>query len=118
MSIRKDDIAHQMGVPADPDSRLPSGRLFKEMLALTLNWLTDEGYTRTLPGSASQKLVLSEKGLRALNAVPPSIGETVGSHLVHVSERTSDASERTSASQIADMVGSFIGGFTKSMSGP
>src|SRR5262245_53164292 len=67
VSISREVIAHKMGVSADPGSSLPSGRLFKEMLALTLNWLTDEGYTRTLPGG-SQKLVLSEKGLRALNA--------------------------------------------------
>jgi hypothetical protein len=100
-----------MGVSSD---LLPSGRSFSQILAFTLSWLHDENYISgsNHPEHASwQKLVLSEKGLRAMNAVPPSIGETVGSHLVGVSDRSA-------VSQIADAVGSLIGGFTKSMSGP
>jgi hypothetical protein len=109
VSINKNDIAHQMGLSVHPDSSLPSGKLFKEVLALTLNWLADEGYVRTSQG---EKLVLSEKGLKALNAVPPSIGKPIGSHLRNLSDQPS------AVSQIADAVGSLIGGFTKSMSGP
>jgi hypothetical protein len=60
-------------------------------------------------------LVLSERGLRALNVVPPSIGKPVGSHLRNLSDQPSGPS---AASQIAEVVGSFLGGFTKSTMGP
>jgi hypothetical protein len=85
------------------------------MLALTLSWLTDEGYIRTLnkfDGSASwEKLVLSEKGLRAMNAVPAGLSQPVGSHLINISNGP------TAWSQVAEAVGSLLGGFTKSVFG-
>jgi hypothetical protein len=114
--ISREAIADAMRVSSD---LLLSGRSFSQILAFTLSWLHDEGYINgsNHPGHASwQKLVLSEKGLRALNAVPPSLGEPVGSHLRNLSDQPSEGSARVS--QIADAVGSFIGGFTKSVSGP
>jgi hypothetical protein len=39
VSMNKDFIAHQMGVSTSPDALLPSGRLFKQIVALTLSWL-------------------------------------------------------------------------------
>src|SRR5262245_46942787 len=116
VDISREAIADAMGVSPD---LLPSGRSFSQILAFTLSWLQDEDYIKgsNHPGHASwQKLVLSEKGLRALNAVPPSLGEPLGSHLRNLSDPPSKG--RSGVSQIADAVGSFIGGFTKSMSGP
>jgi hypothetical protein len=110
VDINRDAIADAMRVSSD---LLPSGRSFSQILAFTLSWLQDENYISgsTHPGHASwQKLVLSEKGLRAMNAMPTNLGETVGSHLIGVSDRSA-------VSQIANAVGSLIGGFTKSMSG-
>jgi hypothetical protein len=116
IDISREAIAHAMGVSSD---LLPSRRSFSQILAFTLSWLQDEDYINgsNHPGHASwQKLVLSEKGLRALNATPASLGEPVGSHLRNLSDQPSEGPFRVS--QIADAVGSFIGGFTKSISGP
>jgi hypothetical protein len=116
VDIDKDAIANVMGVSSDS---LPSRRSFSQILAATLSWLQDEGYISgsNHPSHASwQKLVLAEKGLRAMNSVPPSLGEPVGSHLRNLSDQPSEGPSRVS--QIADAVGSLIGGFTKSMSGP
>jgi hypothetical protein len=109
--INRDAIAYAMGVSSDS---LPSGRSFSQILVATMSWLRDEGYVIGSNHPAHgflQKLVLSEKGFRAMNAVPPSLGEPVGSHLRNLSEQPS------AAPQIAEVVGSFIGGFTKSMTG-
>jgi hypothetical protein len=121
VSMNKNSIAHQMGVASPDDAVLPSGRPFKQIVAFALSWLADEGYIRSLNGEFDisrpwNDLMLSEKGLRALNAVPPSIGKPVGSHLRNLSDQPPGAP--SAASQIAEVVGSFIGGFTKSMSGP
>jgi len=116
VDINRGAISNAMGVSSD---LLLSGRSFSQILAFTLSWLQDEGYISPLnvaTYASWQKLVLSEKGLRALNAVPPSLGEPVGSHLRNLSDQPSEGPSRVS--QIADAVGSFIGGFTKSMSGP
>jgi len=116
VDISREAIADAMGISSD---LLPSGRSFSQILVFTLSWLQDEGYISPLnvaTYASWQKLVLSEKGLRALNAVPPSLGEPVGSHLRNLSDQPSEGPSRVS--QIADAVGSFIGGFTKSMSGP
>jgi len=117
IDISKDAIADAMGVSSD---LLPSGRSFSQILAFTLTWLQDEGYISRSPHPGHgylRNVVLSEKGFRALNAVLPSLGlDPVGSHLRNLSDQPSAG--RSAASQIADVVGSLIGGFTKSMSGP
>jgi hypothetical protein len=116
IDISREAIADAMGVSSD---LLPSGRSFSQIVTFTLSWLQDEGYISRLNAAVYgpwQKLVLSEKGLRALNAAPASLGEPVGSHLRNLSDQLSEGPSRVS--QIADAVGSFIGGFTKSISGP
>jgi hypothetical protein len=114
IDISREAIADAMGV-----SLLPSGKSFSQIVTFTLSWLQDEGYISRLNAAVYgpwQKLVLSEKGLRALNAAPASLGEPVGSHLRNLSDQLSEGPSRVS--QIADAVGSIIGGFTKSISGP
>ena len=119
-----DSIAHQMGVASPDDAVLPSGRPFKQIVGFTLTWLADEGYIRRLNGEFDisrpwNDLILSEKGLSALNAVPPSIGKPVGSHLRNLSDQSPGAP--AASQKIAEVVGSFIGAgigaVTKSMSG-
>jgi hypothetical protein len=112
VSMNKDFIARKMGVSTSPDALLPSGRLFKQIVPLTLSWLVDEGYIRGLDGKFDisrpwNDLVLSEKGFRALEAVPPSIGKSVGSHLKNLSDQL--PAKPSAYSQIAEVVGSFIG---------
>jgi hypothetical protein len=115
VDISSDAIAHAMGVSSD---LLPSERSFSQILAFTLTWLQDEGYISRSPHPGHgylRNLVLSEKGLRTMNAVPPSLGEPVGSHLRNLADQPSAGP--SAASQIAEVVGSFIGSFTKSVSG-
>jgi hypothetical protein len=101
----RDVIAKKMETSAN----LPSGRNFSSVFSSTLIWLKDEGYIRTNRVITPwQGLVLSEKGFRALNAVPPSIGEPVGSYV---------SNPNNSIWQIGDAVGGLLGGFYKSMAG-
>jgi hypothetical protein len=113
IDINREAIAKEMGIDTDLSHRLPSGRPFSEILAYTLSWLQDEKFINgSGPEHASwQKLVLSQKGLAAMNAVPAEITESYGSKLATAS------GESSAASKVAEVMGSFFGSFTKSWLG-
>jgi hypothetical protein len=91
---------------------LPSGRSLSALLSLTIGWLKMEGYTNAFGPHPAQSALLTEKGLRALNAIPPGLNGTVGTQLKKAVERGS----WPDLSSIGDLVGGMIGGLTKSMS--
>jgi hypothetical protein len=84
-----------------------------------VNWLKDEGYLRyksaNMTGSFGL-VVLSEKGLRTLNAIPSGIAgaQTFGEKII---EATKDVSKESAKKAIAELVGQMIGGVIKSLSG-
>jgi len=67
---------------------------------------------RALGASAGQRVLLTEKGLRALNAVPPGLSGTIGTELKKAVERGS----WPDLSSIGELVGGMVGGLTKSIS--
>lgn len=112
VDIDKTGLAKAMGVDGEwSKHRLPSGRTFNEMLAHTLSWLTAEGYTIAAGGHPAERVTLTSKGLAAMNAMPSGVRQTLGSELAKAAEQGSPAS----LVRIGELIGGFLGGFTKSI---
>jgi hypothetical protein len=84
------------------------------MLAHTIGWLNHQGYIASFGSSfglhPAASVMLTDKGLAALNAIPQGLSATVGSSLV---KAASEAGSNWSG--IGDLVGGVLGGFTKSI---
>ncbi len=91
--------------------KLPSGRSFNDLLAHTIGWLRAEEYTKAFGSHPAERVVLTTKGLMAMNAVPAGLKETVGSELRKVAERSSGPD----LGRIGDLAGGVIGGIWKSV---
>jgi hypothetical protein len=64
-------IAKALGAEgSDWNHQLPSGATVGEQIANTIGWLNHQGYTFADGGHPAEHVILSEKGLAALNAVP------------------------------------------------
>jgi hypothetical protein len=113
--IQPQAIASAMGISSADWANhvLPSGRTFNAVLVHTLNWLTEEEYIRSLGPGTYERVGLTQKGLAALNAVPKGLSASVGTSLVMAT-----GGSGSSWSSVGDLVGSMIGGFTRSISGP
>jgi hypothetical protein len=112
--IDRNAIAEALGAKRDDwDHRLPSGKIVGDQITSTIGWLNHQGYTFSFGGGhPAEHVVLAQKGLAALNAVPEGLSVTVGSSLVSAAGETG-----RDWSKIGDLVGGAIGGFTKSMTG-
>jgi hypothetical protein len=110
--IDRESIAKAMGVVGKDWSahKLPSGRSFSEMMMFTNNWLASEGYIRALGFHSAEKVMLTEKGLSAMKAVPDGLKDSLGTELRKATERGT-----FNASSIGDLVGGVIGGAIKSL---
>src|SRR5262249_1823738 len=99
--INPDEVAALLGL-ADLRQQMPSGRLFKEVFASTMDWLIREDFIRTIGTLPSDGLVLQTKGVAALNAIPPSLGRPLGSELA---DATNQASTEAGKRNIARLIG-------------
>jgi hypothetical protein len=114
--IDRNGIAEAMGVPALngaswEDHKLASGRSFNEMLAHTIGWLNDQDYIKAFGSHPSQRVMLTDQGLRAMNAVPSALNQSIGSAL----KNEADKGASRDLSKIGDFVGGIFGGFAKSI---
>jgi hypothetical protein len=103
----------------DRTQKLESGRMFKEVFAATLMWLTEEGFIDAAGLIPGERARLTTRALAALNAMPPNLGgKTIGESIAEA-RSAGDANESSSriASVFGDFIGSAAGSFTKSMSG-
>jgi hypothetical protein len=67
---------------------------------------------KSVGGTPIENVILTDKGLAALNAIPQGLsGTTIGSSLVTANETG------RSWTGVGELVGGMIGGFTKSISG-
>jgi hypothetical protein len=110
--LDRDVIASAMGVSSSDwgSHVMPSGKSFSDVLGSTIGWLQSQNYMQSNGGSPIENVILTDKGLAALNAVPKSLGgTTIGSSLV-----TTTISPGNWAS-VGELVGGMFGGFTKSM---
>jgi hypothetical protein len=113
VDIDRAGIAKALGVEKDwANFMLPSGRSFDAMLNATVGWLKADEYTIASGHHPSMKVVLTTKGLRAMNAVPSPLKETVGTELRKATETNSGAFD---LSKIGDLIGGTIGGLMKSV---
>jgi hypothetical protein len=106
-------IAKALGAEgANWSDQLASRETVGEQIANTIGWLNHQGYTFADGGHPAEHVILTEKGLAALNAVPQGLSVTVGTSLVSAAGDT-----RRDWSSVGDLMGGLFGGFTKSMSG-
>lgn len=112
-SIDRGAIAKAMGIEGNSsDAKLPSGRRFVDVVAHTIAWLERQNYIdSSLIGSPAQHASLTEKGLAALNSPAATLGSSVGTALV-------SGTAYGFPNQVAEVVGSLLGSFTKSFTGP
>jgi hypothetical protein len=110
-------IAKAIGVLGDDWSnyKLPSGRSFSDVLGFTIGWLAAEEYIRSFGAHPSQNVMLTTKGLAAMNAVPSELTEPLGTELRKAVEEGSKST--LDLSRVGDLIGGFFGGLTKSIGG-
>jgi hypothetical protein len=112
VNIDRAAIAKALGVEGDwTKFMLPSGRSFHDMLNATVGWLMADEYTIVSGQHPSMQVVLTTKGLRAMNSVPSPLRETVGTELREATETHSGAFD---LSRIGVLMGGTIGGLWKS----
>jgi hypothetical protein len=90
--------------------KLPSGRIFSNVLAHTIAWLVSQNYMVASGSHSAERVVLSDKGLAALNAVPEKLSGSVGSTLVKETKGRNWGA-------VGELVGSTIAGYQKTMMG-
>jgi hypothetical protein len=114
VNIDREAIAKALGVPGKDwgNFMLPSGRSFDDMLDTTIGWLKADEYIRAFGPPPHTRVALATKGLRAMNAVPSPLKETVGTELRRATETNSEAFD---LSRIGDLIGGTIGGLMKSV---
>jgi hypothetical protein len=116
-NIPPEEVAVELGL-ADPRQQMPSGRLFKEVFASTMDWLIREEFIRAIGPLLSDGIVLTTKGMAALKIVPPSLSRPLGSELADATEQAStEAGKRKLTELIGEFFGSALGSFTKNISG-
>jgi hypothetical protein len=110
--IDKQAIAGAMDVMGPwAEHKLPSGRSFDDMLRSTILWLHDAGFI-IASGASNQRMDFTEKGLAAMNAMPETLKQPLGSELAQAAERGGGELWR-----IGDLIGGIFGGYTKSVGG-
>jgi hypothetical protein len=116
-NIPPDKVADELGL-ADRQQEMPSGWTFNKVFVSTLDWLIAEGFVRPSGPLNIDGVVLTTKGMAAMNAVPPSLSRPLGSELAEATKEASTEEGKTRISQMmGDFWGSFIGSLTKSISG-
>jgi hypothetical protein len=110
--IDRDGIAEAMGANRNAWSqhKLPSGRNLSDVMGHTIAWLVHQKYIVSSGSHPAERVVLSDKGLAALNAVPEKLSGSVGSALVK-------ETEGRNWSAVGELVGSTIAGYQKTIMG-
>lgn len=106
--IDREGIAKAMGVVGADWSQhqLPSGRTLGQMVAYTIGWLNTEDYTRAsaFGSHPAAHVLLTTKGLAAMNAVPSGLRESLGTEL------TKAVGQGSTSSLDVNRIGDLIGG--------
>ena len=94
-----------------PAHVLPSGRTLNEMVAHTIGWLNRERYISAYGGHPAERVVLTTKGLAAMNATPIELNRSVGTELREAAGKAGSMN----LSAVGDLIGGVFGGFAKSL---
>jgi hypothetical protein len=117
MKLDEDALASALGLQ-NRHAPMSSERPFDHLLSHTVQWLTNEDFIRSLHPIPLARLVLTAKGMAAMNVVPPSLSRPLGSELAEATEQAStEGGKRKIAELMGNFFGSAIGSLTKSISG-
>jgi hypothetical protein len=112
IDISKFAVERVMNV--DASENLPSGRSLTEVLASTIDWLIMEGYINAVDDLIpASRVTLTKKGLSAMNAVPSGLEQPLGTALAQAAKEQ----PQSGGTRIAELIGSLLGSFTKSVIG-
>jgi hypothetical protein len=115
-AIDPNRVADTLGL--DRQQVMASACPFDKVFASTLDWLIDEGFVRRIGPLSMDGVVLTTKGMAAMNVVPPTLSRPFGTELADATEQASTEGGKTKLIQMmGDFWGSFVGSFTKSISG-
>jgi hypothetical protein len=110
-------IAESMGLK-NLSANLDSGRAFSTVASHTLKWLIDNEYVRAGGVFPRDRVIVTDKGLTAMNNKSPRSGISFSDEIEEAS-RTADTNE--GRQRLAEVVSSFFGSavssFTKGLSG-
>ena len=81
------------------------------MVAHTIGWLNREGYISAYGSHPAERVVLTTKGLAAMNATPVELNRSVGTELREVAGKGGSMN----LSAVGDLIGGVFGGFAKSL---
>jgi hypothetical protein len=111
--INKARLAQAMGADGTdwPAHVLPSGRTLNEMVAHTIGWLNREGFISAYGSHPAERVVLTTKGLAAMNVTPAELKRSVGTELREAAGKGGSMN----LSAVGDLIGGALGGFTKSL---
>jgi hypothetical protein len=117
LTLNPDEIAGVLGL-TDRQQVMPSGRAFYEVLNHTVQWLIKEDFVRSQGHFPVERMVLTTKGMAALNIVPPSLNRPLGSEIAEATKEASTEGGKTKIAELmSDFFGFLLGSFTKSISG-
>jgi hypothetical protein len=88
MKLDEDALASALGLQ-NRHAPMSSERPFDHLLSHTVQWLTNEDFIRSLHPIPLARLVLTAKGMAAMNVVPPSLSRPLGSELAEATEQAS-----------------------------
>lgn len=83
----------------------------------TLAWLLHEGYVASNGLMPSEKVYLTEKGLRALNAIPSGLSMPLGSQLIEAVKPQAPEGYRKLSELVGSFFGSGLASYTKALGG-
>jgi len=108
------EVAATLGL--NPLTEMPSGRGFNDIFSHTLSWLIRENYIQALASVPRDRCVLTTRALMAMNVVPPTLNQTLGSELAEAAKQApSQAGKNRMVDLIADFIGNVLGSAAKSM---
>ena len=112
--IDKARVAKAMGADNQnwPTHVLKSGLTLNDMIAHTIGWLNREGFINANGSHPAERVVLTTKGLTAMNVTPAELKHSIGTELKQVAGKGGSAN----LSAVGDLIGGFFGGFAKSLS--
>jgi hypothetical protein len=108
-NLEPDEVASVLG--KSRSEILPSGRTFNDVFSHTLGWLVSQDFVLPLGAHNRERDLLTAKALTAMNVVPPSLGQSLGTQ---ITEATKEGSSDTGKSKIAELMGNFFGSFAAS----
>jgi len=115
--LNPDELVSALGLQ-DRHAPMSSERPFDHLLSHTVQWLTNEDFIRSLHPIPLERVVLTAKGMAAMNVVPPTLSRPLGSELADAAGQAStEGGKRKIAELMGNFFGSLMGSFTKSISG-